>query len=590
MATLEEILNEIDGTESEYKAVTGYTQNSEYKDADYVTVTDRKISDIVNQTSTKGEERSQYIVFRLERYQDGIDITKKTLGIHYETSEGSGDNAPINVMANDEYVLMGWLIPKAVTQHHETITFILYAIGTDYEWKSLTAAYTIQDTLDIGGSITEPDNGWYERFIIEMTGYTTAAAASATAAKTSEDNAKASEEAAKESETVVDAKKDAALNEIDEDKALALVEIEQKAASYISIDEAEKLALKKKTTGDFITLEDAADWRLNLEIFGKSTQDGTPTPDNPVEIKSIKSPKVCSNSGNLFGGVFDEIFELDVIIPAGTILTAFANQLCKIGYYGIKENYIDYWTVTASGKTFTVKGDVKYLKFYSGEQTTALPTIMWVNQGDKVCGYTPYVKPYRSNTATLSDIVLRSTPDGTRDRAFKDSDGLWKVERNIASYQITGNEGLTIIGEGNTDTTEFTFSVSVNETASSNAICWCDCYLGKSRNWLFRNPNDDKVISINYGYIRIHDYDYNADNATAFVDKMKEIMPTLYYALATPTYETLPNSIQMQLNALQTFNGITNIYNDAGADMTVEYVQDVNTVIRALQESAATTE
>lgn len=51
----------------------------------------------------------------------------------------------------------------------------------------------------------------------------------------------------------------------------------------------------------------------DMMIYGKSSQDGTPTPENPVEIKSVVNPTVKVRGKNLFGG------------------KAFANKIVELG-------------------------------------------------------------------------------------------------------------------------------------------------------------------------------------------------------------------------------------------------------------------
>jgi hypothetical protein len=51
-------------------------------------------------------------------------------------------------------------------------------------------------------------------------------------------------------------------------------------------------------TGNAITIESAEAPLQNLKLFGKTTQDGTPTPDNPIELKSV------GDSGSYEVGVY----------------------------------------------------------------------------------------------------------------------------------------------------------------------------------------------------------------------------------------------------------------------------------------------
>lgn len=60
-----------------------------------------------------------------------------------------------------------------------------------------------------------------------------------------------------------------------------------------------------EATGQVITLEDSAELPLqSLAIYGKSTQDGTPTPENPIEIVSVENSMVGVGDKNLLGGSF----------------------------------------------------------------------------------------------------------------------------------------------------------------------------------------------------------------------------------------------------------------------------------------------
>lgn len=46
--------------------------------------------------------------------------------------------------------------------------------------------------------------------------------------------------------------------------------------------------IKPTASGELITLTDSADFALQgLKIYGKSTQDGVPTPENPIPIVSV---------------------------------------------------------------------------------------------------------------------------------------------------------------------------------------------------------------------------------------------------------------------------------------------------------------
>lgn len=50
---------------------------------------------------------------------------------------------------------------------------------------------------------------------------------------------------------------------------------------------SEAIAIKETATGEVISVSDSAEYKLQgLKLYGKSVQDGTPTPESPVEIES----------------------------------------------------------------------------------------------------------------------------------------------------------------------------------------------------------------------------------------------------------------------------------------------------------------
>ena len=81
----------------------------------------------------------------------------------------------------------------------------------------------------------------------------------------------------------------------DEYNALAdLIEKVQKLSANGPVAQA----IVRDADGVVISVTDASNQTLQgLRIFGKSTQDGTPTPDNPVEIVSVESPVITVSDG-----------------------------------------------------------------------------------------------------------------------------------------------------------------------------------------------------------------------------------------------------------------------------------------------------
>lgn len=222
-----------------------------------------------------------------------------------------------------------------------------------------------------------------------------------------------------------------------------------------------------------------------IVVYGKSVQDGTPTPEVPVEIQSVTNPWIATSKN---GVAFSKEVSCKVSVPVKTdeyfgYKTLYGSAQSQIMLMDKDDKYIDWWTAFPEEKTkqYVYSSTIYGVRFYN-TNTSGIPILFRnVTQGES----------YVYSVIRLTDIILRSTPDGTRDRLFKDTDGLWKIERNCAYISSYNSESITTSYYSNTG--ELSTGASV------------------------------------------------------------------VYALEVPTYETLPDSIQAELNALTTYNSITNV-------------------------------
>lgn len=221
--------------------------------------------------------------------------------------------------------------------------------------------------------------------------------------------------------------------------------------------------LTKELTGELVTASDAyAEPPVSVTVEGKSTQDGTPTPDAPVEIVSIENPELTFAGRNLFdidnawlatsyGGEWrvtnyvasNVVTKLDNGVtvdphnsncglyvslghlPAGTYtvsLTKLANGASTLYTYPTEPAYgthpglvslgvIASNTETSGVKTVTLDDDAWMLVgvYQSNSNPMGLYDIQ-LEVGSTATAYQPYV----GTTATLP-TTLRSLPDGTKD-------------------------------------------------------------------------------------------------------------------------------------------------------------------------------
>lgn len=134
---------------------------------------------------------------------------------------------------------------------------------------------------------------------------------------------------------------------------------------------AKSLMVIGSAEGENIQLDDAIDqYIVGLRIFGKSTQDGTPTPEAPVDIASVENPTVTVNDQTLLvpytlhgipvttGGnytdangqqwICDEI-DLSSGVHVKRIHKITSQQMSTLGTFGTHDNGVPFLSVWSQG-------------------------------------------------------------------------------------------------------------------------------------------------------------------------------------------------------------------------------------------------
>lgn len=125
----------------------------------------------------------------------------------------------------------------------------------------------------------------------------TEASTSATKAKESETNAKLSETNASNSAKEAKASADSVANVVSDVSQLK----EDIANSKEAIEELNDKKITKFYASNLgkIHITDSDNGKIqDMMIYGKSLQNGTPTPDNPIEIQSVVNPKLSVSNGD----------------------------------------------------------------------------------------------------------------------------------------------------------------------------------------------------------------------------------------------------------------------------------------------------
>lgn len=185
------------------------------------------------------------------------------------------------------------------------------------------------------------------------------------------------------------------------------------------------MMITREISGDILTADDAYSAPpVSLTVEGKSTQDGTPTPDAPVEIQSVANPVLTVCGFNLWdeeweNGNIDTSTGENISGPSIIRSKNYIRVSPNIQYYRKDRTGYDFaydenkaFIGTFNMNTDKTPANCAYVRFRlaSGYGTTYKHDICVNLSGPDNGTY----EPYQATTVTLP-VTLRSLPDGTKD-------------------------------------------------------------------------------------------------------------------------------------------------------------------------------
>ena len=223
--------------------------------------------------------------FQCPRYVgNNLDLAGSFIRINYRNANGEIDSYLVkDVTVDGNNIVFGWELTPKVTRYKGQISFVMCVVGPDTKMKWHT-------TLGKGQVLEglEPDNAIVE----EGTADVVAQLVAMVEAQTSAVKAEGSEQISNV-RTAAQAAQTAAVTAIETAGAVVKASI---PADYTALSDAMRTVapgIVCSAEGEVITLNDASNQALRgMRIFGKSTQDGIPTPEKPVEIVSIENPTI----------------------------------------------------------------------------------------------------------------------------------------------------------------------------------------------------------------------------------------------------------------------------------------------------------
>lgn len=442
-------------------------------------------------------------------------------------------------------------------------------------------------------------------------GYADAAAERATAAAASEKNAAKSASSAADSAAAAKKSADDANNTANSIKdSMTQISENKEAVSQLKEDTA---ALKKRQnvlvgneTGNPVSCNDAYSAPLcGLTVYGKSTQDGTPTPDAPVPIVSAGdggSVAVKVTGKNLFpvitnaniskinkptGGVrYGYVF----YVPAQSSVTASGNAdigtNCFVGDFDIKtQTYTQKaQLVSENGGTYTAKLQSGWYVIYVANDY--LPTILTKLNAAKIqleigTKATVY-EPYREQLLTLP------TPNGlpgipvTSGGNYTDQNGQqWvcdevDLERGVKVQRVNIVDLSTCVITGTTNL------VVTKRLAIRLPL--------KGKNHTVKSLCNRLPYLVSFTSDTIHFY-VDTNNVQVFIPidakKPEEGEYILFYVLDAPIETPLTPAEIAAYKALTAYAPDTVVQASDGAGIKLDYQRDVNLVVKNLEDAIA---
>lgn len=431
------------------------------------------------------------------------------------------------------------------------------------------------------------------------------------------ESVQAVETAKEEATQAIETEKTEAVAAIETAKDEAIEEIEN---TGVPLEDIEKLAIKQTSEGNPTIISDSAEWRLqNLNVYGQSSQDGTPSPESPVEIISKEVSEIKVTGANILK--FKDIEEATIngitySAKDGLIkVRGTAERNFEILFYDLASRipllegqtyifnpnpikgtetvmgYLDFTNSTTLGFSITNKNLNKPKTLNKREASYPFILAFSVKTGQTVdMEYKPQVlmsnvllpyEPYKSQTITLAEpITLRGIPvdsdgnvtiDGQQYVADEicEKDGVIGVERNIHERTLNGTESWNIDTQSENTTRFYT----PNEDGNNSASLFKSLSNYLHHNLMWSKDEEGVYVDLNNTVLRINKsiVGETKESINQWLQGLNPQLKILNIMIA-PIFEPLPEDIQSKIKALKTYYPNTVI--NTGAWTKVEYVAD----------------
>ena len=338
--------------------------------------------------------------------------------------------------------------------------------------------------------------------------------------------------------------------------------------------------------GKAIVLDNTANLPfVNLKLYGKTTQIGTPTPENPADLIGVENPVVSVTGLN----IWDEETELGYWQSVNGEAYTATNQIRSKNFIPIIPNATIYVTAP-NNKTIDFVFYDRHKSFLSGRSVARVITAPSEAYYMHINLRSDYGTTYKNNVC-VSMIPLNGAYEKTSGKQtiaiphtlhgipvasggnYTDTDGQqWVCD------EIDFEKGVLVTRVGRVDLGTLAFELAAGifrcvlpsdfafTYGVPNLLCakYETVFTGSATVWA---EYPDKVVGYRSdSWLMVKDSDYT--DAATFKAAMSGV--TLYYELATPIETALSFAELEAYNALKSNNPHTTIINDGGANMEAD--------------------
>ena len=344
-------------------------------------------------------------------------------------------------------------------------------------------------------------------------------------------------------------------------------------------------AIVETASGTLLNVKDSSGaFFEDFSMSGKTTQDGTPTPDAPVEIANAGQDgtiEIKVTGKNLIPFPYPDIKEIGKTVNykgvdytvlqdggvhlKGTPQDVFGLNICTIPFK-------DYGTIKVSDLIFYDSNNNKTFFWYPRYVGKAIDMVVYpqVECGTVATSYEQYRE--------LQTITLSLDRPLTKWDRLEKREGVWGIVRQSAQEELTQyNFDTYILPSGSYPTGVYCYATKKSNAVLENQSSFCTHF--KNSNYVYLATN--AKIGLYSDHDKVQYKYFISDKPTveefkAWLTQQKEAgTPVeLVYKTAEEIWEPLPEETQKALNELHTNYPTTIVANSEDTEMKLSYVAD----------------